>query len=382
VSVLVATNLLPGAKRSGGEIVTQSVVDALAGAGRDVRVLGWRAPDDAGPDAPGEVCVGRRRIETRAAGPSAAGWMLRAVATNQPYTGVKWVSRGYRRMVAERIAERPEALVVDHAGLRAVIPPPDRLEVPLVHLSHNAESQMYERLAAAARGRLGRLAYARESRAIGRYEAELARHARQVWTLTPSDAAYFRSLDPGADVRTLEVASALPEPPPPPEPECDVAIIGTWSWDANEHGLRWFADEVLPHLNGLRVEVAGRGAEWLHGRSPKLSVRGPVPDAGEFMRRARVVAVPSVEGGGVQLKTLDGIASGVPLVSTTVGTRGIDDLPASVAVADDPEEFARELARLAREPDRAALRDEAIAWSRARRERLARNVTAWLAELA
>jgi glycosyltransferase involved in cell wall biosynthesis len=380
--MLVVTNMLPGERRSGGEIVTQSVVDALCSAGHEVRVLGYRAPDDTAADSRGEICVGRRRIETRAAGLSAAGWMLRAVATRGPYTGAKWVSRGYRRAVAAGLAERPAALVVDHAGIYSVVPPAARLDVPMVFVGHNAEARMYEQLAAASGSRAGRLVYRREARRIGVYEAELVRHARQVWALTAADADYFRSLHPSADVRTLEVASVLPEPAARPEPEYDVAIIGTWSWHANAHGLEWFAEEVLPRLNGLTVEVAGRGADWLAGRSPKVRVRGVVADAADFMARARVVAVPSVEGGGVQLKTLDGIACGVPLVSTTVGTRGLDGLPGSVAVADDPAEFARQLERFAADPDRGRLRAEAVAWSRARRERLERDVADWVAELA
>ena len=377
--MLVVTNMLPGERRSGGEIVTQSVVDALFAAGHGVRVLGYRRPADTAADARGEVCVGRRPIETREAGVRAAAWMLRAVATRHPYTGTKWVSRGYREAVRAGLAERPAALIVDHAGLYSVVPRDPG--VPLIHVSHNAESQMYARLAEAA-GRAGRLVYRRESRAIGRYERELAARADQVWALTASDAAYFRSLDPAADVRTLEVASVFPEPGEAPEPEYDVAIIGTWSWHANAHGLEWFANEVVPRLNGLTVAVAGRGADWLEGRSDSVRVRGIVPDAREFMSRARVVAVPSVEGGGVQLKTLDGIACGVPVVSTTVGTRGLHGLPRSVAVADDPAEFAAELARLAADPDRERLRSEALAWSRARRERLQRDVAAWVAEIA
>jgi glycosyltransferase involved in cell wall biosynthesis len=214
-------------------------------------------------------------------------------------------------------------------------------------------------------------------------EAELTERAEQTWALTDSDAEYFRSLSPGADVRTLHVASAIGDPLPPREPEYDVAAIGTWSWHANAHGLEWFADEVIPLLpEGTAVAVAGRGAEWLAARGlPGVSVRGVVPDAQEFMSAARVVAVPSVTGGGVQLKTLDGIACGVPVVATEVATRGLSGLPASASVASTAEEFARELARLVAEPGRERLREEAVAWSRARRERLEADVAAWVAEL-
>lgn len=383
VSVLVLTNVLPAPRRTGGEVVTQAVVDALFAAGREVRTLGYRRPGDDGPAARGEVCVGRRPVETRDAGPRALAWGLRAIAAAAPYSATKWRSRAYAHAVRAALAERPEVVIVDHAGLGVVAPFADRPEAPSVFIAHNAEGEMYARLAEDAGGPAGRWINAREARLIRALETELATRSDQVWALTDSDADYFRSLCPSADVRTLEVAPPAPEAGAAPEPDCDVAVIGTWSWHANARGLRWFADEVVPRLpQRLTVAVAGDGAAWLDGRHPNLTVRGVVGDALEFMSRARVVAVPSVSGGGIQIKTLNAIACGVPVVATGLATRGLDRLPASVAVADEPGEFAAQLERLAAAPGRERARAEAIAWSRTRRERFEAAVAAWVAELA
>jgi polysaccharide biosynthesis protein PslH len=381
VDVLVVTNLLPSGRRSGGEIVTQSVVDALFDAGHEVRVLGYRRPQDGHPPARGEHPVGTRPPETGAAGPRALAWGARALAARAPYSTAKWHSRAYVRALRDALAERPDAAIVDHAGVHSVAGAAIEAGVPFAFVAHNAEGEMYASLAAAAGGAAGRRVYAREARLIRGVEAELAGRARQVWTLAAGDARYMRGLAPGADLRLLAVASALREPAAPAEPVYDVALIGTWTWHANAHGLRWFADEVLPALDGLSVHVAGRGADWLRRRDGRVTVRGVVPDAAAFMARARVVAVPSTAGGGVQVKTLDAVACGLPVVATGTAARGLDGLPDSVAVADAPEEFARELRRLAAEPARERLRDAGVAWSRARRERLASDVAAWTAEL-
>lgn len=380
MDVLVVTTLLPGARRSGGEIVTQGVVDALFDSGLDVRVLGYVRKGDEHAASRGEHCVGVRPIETRAAGPHVLVWGARALAARAPYMTTKWRSREYLRAIRDALAERPRAVIVDHAGLHSVVDDVLAGDAPFVHLAHNAEAEMYASLALAA-GAAGRAVYTREARLVRSVETDFARAARQVWTLTAHDAGYFRSLSDGADVRELPVASALAALPEPIEPRCDVALIGTWSWHANAHGLRWFVDQVLPSLGDLTVEVAGRGADWLRGRHPNVTVRGVVPDAREFMATARVVAVPSTEGGGVQLKTLDAIACGLPVVATAFATRGLGELPQSVAVADEPAAFAGELRRLARDPARYAARDAAIAWSRARSERVAANVASWIGEL-
>src|SRR4029077_15790218 len=111
----------------------------------------------------------------------------------------------------------------------------------------------------------------------------------------------------------------------PPNGEVDVAVLGTWTWSANRAGLKWFLGEVCPHLPPwLAVEVAGAGSEALEGSAPGVRMRGRVPEVMPFLQRARVVAVPSVRGEGVQINTLDAIASGRAVVATPIATRGID----------------------------------------------------------
>jgi glycosyltransferase involved in cell wall biosynthesis len=383
MSVVLLTNVLPGGLRGGGEIVTQSVVDALAARGEDVSVLGYRRRGATTPLGRYEQCVGTRPIETAAAGHRAIGWMAKAVAMGEPYSSAKYRSGAYIRAAREALAGRPRAVILDHAQTHFAIGGARHALPPLVFMAHNAEREMYAETAAAATGRAARWAHARESRKIGAVEAALVRRAQQTWVLTEADAGYFRELCPAADVRTLEVASMMSARAGGVEATYDVGLIGNWTWRANALGLEWFADEVVPRLPAdMTVEVAGAGAEWLRGRRANLVVRGVVPDAQAFMSRARVVAVPSTAGGGVQVKTLDAVACGVPVVATRVATRGLRDLPPSVAVSDDGALFAEQLARFAAASEHDRLREEAARWSRARRRGLEESVVRWIDDLA
>ena len=77
--VLLLTNVLPANMRGGGEIVTQSVVEALDRAGHEVRVLGYRRPGSSPDVGPHEECVEVRPIETAGARARAIGWMAGAL---------------------------------------------------------------------------------------------------------------------------------------------------------------------------------------------------------------------------------------------------------------------------------------------------------------
>jgi hypothetical protein len=127
----------------------------------------------------------------------------------------------------------------------------------------------------------------------------------------------------------------------------DVVTLGGWHWKPNAAGLRWFVDEVAPHLDGrgLDIVVGGHSGEQIVSRRPGLKAVGPVPDALEFLQSARLVAVPSTAGAGVQIKTLDAIASGRRVVATSTAMRGIADPPATVDTADDPADFADAIVR-------------------------------------
>jgi glycosyltransferase involved in cell wall biosynthesis len=156
---------------------------------------------------------------------------------------------------------------------------------------------------------------------------------------------------------------------PLPEPAFDVGLLATWTWRPNEEALRWFLDNVYPRLpREVTIHVAGPGAEWLRGLYPNVTQRGFVKDAADFLRAARLIAVPTRYGSGLETKMLAAIASGSAIVATSASIRGLGRVPASVAVADEADEFAQRIAdRLARAASDTGDRKEALAWRAARR---------------
>jgi glycosyltransferase involved in cell wall biosynthesis len=372
--------MVPGSRQTGSEVVTHAFAEALRAAGHQTLVVGYRRTGTDPPLHPDDVVAGDRPIETREAGPRAALWMAQAVARRTPYTFAKFTSRRYRSVVRELLEERRvDAVIVDHAAMAWARPRGDGAP-RWAYLAHNVEHRLYA--AEARRGGASGWASAREARLLEGVEAALAGSADQVWTLSDADAAALA--DMGAAGRT-RIFDLLPMAIPPivrPNGEVDVAILGTWTWSANRAGLNWFLGEVCPHLSrSLAVEVAGAGSEALGGSAPGVRMRGRVPEAMPFLQRARVVAVPSVRGEGVQINTLDAIASGRPVVATPTAIRGIDQLPPTVAVAEDPEEFAARLAAAAAAPVDASAAQAARAWIEARRTAFERGVAHAVDEL-
>jgi len=363
LSILFLTTVLPGARggRTGGEVVTSQVIAALRDLGHSVRVLGYGRPDY--QPAEGETLTECRHIETHNAPLQAALWFARAFLRGRAYSIEKYRGRAYREAIANTLRERRwDRVILDHAQTAWLLPMLSREYV--VHLSHNSEAQLYAEQAASGNV-LRRLAFEREAHLIRQGEKALARTSKCLWTLTQANADYFREL--GA-----ESAIALPVPPMrlpdgfhPGRPEYDIGLLGTWSWGPNRAGLDWFCSKIAPLLPpALKIAIAGVGAEDLIGRFSNLSILGRVADAAEFLGKARCIAVPSVAGDGIQIKTLDAIAIGRPVVATHHALRGIESPPLRVRVVDAPQEFAAALREAVARPE-GATQD---AWAEERRE--------------
>jgi polysaccharide biosynthesis protein PslH len=367
--ILMLTTVLPGSVSSGGEVASQAFAQGIRALGHDVVVLGYRRPGTRPPMHADDVAVAARPIETSAAPVRASAWMARAVLTRRPYSVTKYVSRQYAAAVGEQLRRlRPQLTVVDHAQMAWAAP-----DAPYVYLAHNVEHRLYAGLAG-GRGWSAR-ASGREAQLMRRVEERLCRGARAVWALVDADADVLAAM--AARTITFDIPVAVP--PVPAQPSIDIALLGSWTWKANAAGLEWFLRDVRPRLpDGVSVEIAGSGSLDVPAAVHGVTARGRVPDAAAFLQSARVVAVPSVAGGGLQIKTLDAIASGRPVVATPVAMRGIADPPPTVAIAADGPAFAREVGRALISGGEGHEPDVARRWARERAARFRAQLRAAL----
>ncbi len=342
---LFISSLLPEPEpRTGFEIANAAIVRAYEDAGVRLTKVGFRRPGAPAPRE-GEILLGDLVIENAGAGTARkAGWVLRALRLGLPVSGAKLRVLSHDRLL-QRLAEagRFDGVILNSVQMPAAYPVLLRT-APAVFVAHNVEAISARENAGRAEGRLQRLLFEREARLVGRVETELCRTACAVHTLTREDA---ETLGLGASERALPLPLSLGRPPRVDDGrrDHDVGLIGTWSWAPNRAGLDWFLDEVVPRLPAdLSVAIAGQ----IDGRAPTVpaNVRflGRVPDAQGFVHAARILALPTIAGTGVQLKTLEMLEEGLPAVATGRALRGIDgERPAHLTVTDDPQAFAEAL---------------------------------------
>jgi glycosyltransferase involved in cell wall biosynthesis len=83
----------------------------------------------------------------------------------------------------------------------------------------------------------------------------------------------------------------------------------------------------------------------------RVAIHADVPDVRPFLHQCGAMAVPLRIGGGSRLKILEALAAECPVVSTKVGTEGLDLVRGRHLIeVDAPEDMAGALVQAIRDP--------------------------------
>jgi glycosyltransferase involved in cell wall biosynthesis len=174
------------------------------------------------------------------------------------------------------------------------------------------------------------------------------RHADALLHLNADEDAGFRALLPEA-VHHL-VYPAVPEAPTGPGGS-DILVVSSRN-TANVESMLWFLREVMPAAGHPALVIAGSVDEGVRAKDAALHARyrdrflGRVDDLGALYGRARLVLLPTVEGTGLSIKSVEAMASGLPLIASPQAFRGMDFDPATlgnVTLAESAADFAKAL---------------------------------------
>jgi glycosyltransferase involved in cell wall biosynthesis len=351
-TLLSLTPFVTDPPQNGGQVVIRAVNGALAAGGWRVEQfsLGIRRPDlkRIGRDARREVAPGY--VETRYTDAanvmafSAASWSRHpyvwagAILAHRPWAALQ-------RQLPHCSAVLLEMPWAYHAALRL-----RPAHVPLVYMAHNAEhvlltdapaivrKQGEDQERAALQAADVVVLIAEEDRALleRRYHIDLA---------SAPVLARGLSLDRYAPVTASERAQrrfALGFAPD----ERLVVFAGS------AHGPNARAvDRVLSlavHLPGARFVVTGRAAQWLH--SAPANVVGRPGDPLPYLQVADVALNLVESGSGMNVKMIEYLACGLPIITTPFGARGLSGVAGDHYLVAEPDDVGGVLATLLDSP--------------------------------
>jgi glycosyltransferase involved in cell wall biosynthesis len=135
----------------------------------------------------------------------------------------------------------------------------------------------------------------------------------------------------------------------------DLLFLGTLSWYPNQHGILWFLSHVLPLLKRahipFRIHIVGKNASSylvdLVRNEECVNMVGYVDDVNEYYEKCDILVVPLFIGSGMRVKILEGLAKGIPIISTEIGCEGIAvEDGKSILIANEAKDFVLQIERL------------------------------------
>ena len=264
-----------------------------------------------------------------------------------------------RRIVREKSIDALEVNSAHLAFFRKYI------DLPAILVGHNIESDIFPFwIPVGLRGwklRLVEWIAARSRRAAHAVEIDNAFGFRAMTFISPHDMQRVT-----ADVPKLLMPLYFRKRPVPyrdkPLDRFNVLWMGGFGWYPNAEGIDWFVRQIFPHLAG-RLESANVCLHFCGGNPPdglralhdgvRVFVYGLIEDIDAMLGDAHLLMVPLLTGGGIRVKIIEAMSSGVPVLSTSKGCEGIAvQNGVDIIMCDEAATFADQIILAAEQPAR------------------------------
>jgi len=222
----------------------------------------------------------------------------------------------------------------------------------LVLRQHNVEYRIWEKQAAAEPNPLKRAYLSLLASRLRQYETSILPAFDGIAAITADDAAILQKHAAQVRVGTIPAGIELPEPKPEGNPNA-LYHIGSMEWMPNQSAVLRLLQRIWPLVSAKNpqstLHLAGKGMP--KAILPELPSRvyndGEVADAARWSEPFGILCVPLLAASGVRMKTLEALAEGKWVVSTSVGAAGLPlEHEKHCLIADSDAEFASAILRL------------------------------------
>jgi len=190
----------------------------------------------------------------------------------------------------------------------------------------------------------------------GRYkqiETQLAKDCDQVWCVTETDKTHLQTVAPHAKIEVVPNIHTLGARGKSFAERRDLLFIGNFRHRPNVDAVYYFLDKIFPLLTkeipDARFRIVGSNAppEIFALNSETVLVEGFVPNVEPLFESCRVFVAPLRYGAGMKGKIGQALSFGLPAVTTTIGSEGMNLTDGrEILIRDEPQQFAEAVARL------------------------------------
>lgn len=258
---------------------------------------------------------------------------LKSVFLSMPLNIFRNFNNIFQAMVEEKSLNQ-DIIFIDHYLMYQYVPASFKKKV-ILH-QHNAEHIMWQRFAMTEQNIIKKSLLIFESWRIKNYEKQICKLATNILA-APNDIEILTELgiDKNKFYTTYHLSneSYLNMPKLKYDGSIDALMyVGTLSWEANIDGLAWFLTEGWDNLKvripNLKFYIIGKNPDTrlkeIVKEKKDVILTGFVDDLEEYFIKCKIFVAPLRFGSGMKVKVISAMSRGIPVVTTSIGSEGID----------------------------------------------------------
>src|SRR3990167_8553540 len=293
-------------------------------------------------------------------------WTLRNILKTgfslYPFLVIRNWAQGEKAAIGEKIKEKKFDLI--HAETFYVMPHIPQTKIPILLVEQTIEYLVYSHYADSHRNLLIKPFLYFDVLKMKYWEKKFWNQANKVAAMSGDDKRIMLSQLPGLDVdivpngvdceffgKSITKKSTTKKTTTPV-----VLYLGNFTWLQNREAVNVLVKKIWPKIRSAipkaKLWIIGKDAQKFF---PELSADDirveEVDDVREVYQKATVLVAPIYGGGGTRYKNFEAFASGLPVVTTSIGIGGIDARDGvDVIIRDEPKEIAKAAVDIIKNP--------------------------------
>jgi glycosyltransferase involved in cell wall biosynthesis len=249
-----------------------------------------------------------------------------------------------------KLIERNDVLVISHPWIWSVIRDLDAIKGKvIVYDSHNVEVEL------ARQNELRQPYKWINVQQVKRIESNLCDNADLILCCTEEDRRqYHLEMNIPLDKMHAGFKGVKYEPYKenkinPPEQRKNAAVFIGSDWAPNNNAASYISEALAPRVPDIELFVGGTCSQYATEYNSNVKKLGFVDDLKILFNQVMFAINPITEGSGINMKMMEYMAAGLPIITTPFGARGISGEARNALIVCDLQDFPKAMSSLMRD---------------------------------
>lgn len=349
MKILMLTPYLPFPPMTGGQTRSYNLIKRLSELGHEITLFSLVKNDKEKQGVEGlqKICQ-KVRIFERPSKPWTLENIMMTGFSSFPFLVIRNWAKGEKKAVEEELEKGGYDLI--HAETFYVMPHIPKTNLPIVLVDQTIEYKVYQHFVENFKYSLLKPLLSIDVSKLKFWELAYWKKARKVIAMSEDDKKIMLSQAKGLDVDIVPNgvdAKHFAEKVVDKSQDPVILYLGNFTWLQNREAVEILMDKVWPKIaNGIpnaKLWIIGKDAKQFFGNLESDKIRvDEVKDVREAYQGATVLVAPIYGAGGTRYKNFEAFASGLPVITTSIGIGGTDAIDGKeVIVRDEPAEIAK-----------------------------------------